>query len=29
MAGMDRVLTVNMTVKELDHNLKMKINSND
>lgn len=29
MAGMDRVLIVNMTVKELDNNLKMKINSND
>ena len=29
MAGMDRVLTVNMTVKELDNKLNMKVNCND
>lgn len=29
MAGMDRVLTVNMTVKELNNKLNMKVNCND
>lgn len=29
MAGMSKVLTVNMTVKELNNKLNMKVNCND